>query len=181
MIPPLHLPPQTLPPPSGSPEFNEWFDRVAKCSAACASTIESHGLKPNEVPVVIASLMLALSDHTGVSLENIMSACNFSAQKLKSKSEIDPTTDLLQSFKTRYLAVITEAKQGRREGKGFYSAKFVIWDPQGDELRSEWFPIMDLVAQGFLPQACQRYAVDVSIQPLKQDEPFHFKAGEEPS
>lgn len=88
----INLPPQAPPPAKGTPECREWMDRIAQCAASCGRTIESRKLKPNEVPVVIASLIVALSDHTGMDLEKVITFCGKAARGLKSATPEQPPT-----------------------------------------------------------------------------------------
>ncbi len=59
-----------------------WLDRVAQCSTFIAHTIETRQIRSNEVPIILASLIIALSDHTETPLETVLAMVSRAAREL---------------------------------------------------------------------------------------------------
>lgn len=58
--------------PSEMPDKNdEWLNRIARCATSCAKTMEARKLRSNEIPVVLGSLIVALADHSGMTVEQV--------------------------------------------------------------------------------------------------------------
>ena len=60
------------PQPSEMPGSDgEWLNRIALCATSCAKTMETRKLRANEIPVVLGTLIVALADHSGMSVETV--------------------------------------------------------------------------------------------------------------
>jgi hypothetical protein len=59
------------------------MDRIAGCAKSCATIISKGELNDGEIPLVIGSLIVALSDHSGRDMETIIGVCASAARQLR--------------------------------------------------------------------------------------------------
>lgn len=60
------------------------MDRVAQCATSCAKTIESRRLLTSEIPLVLASLTIALADKNGIPVPRVIEMIGKAATLLHS-------------------------------------------------------------------------------------------------
>ena len=68
---PIKFTPLPAEKPTG--EDAAWLNRIARCATSCAKTMECRQIRSNEIPVVLGALIVALADHSGVTVEQVNS------------------------------------------------------------------------------------------------------------
>jgi hypothetical protein len=64
--------PDTFVQPAAPPIDPKWFDRIARCATSLAVSIQSRKIRANELPIVLGILVRGLSDHTGLSVDDVL-------------------------------------------------------------------------------------------------------------